>query len=85
MKMNVSAMTVDAIMTTNYENLHNANAINFVAHEIDLINSSINSSNFIASNVNASLKKILFTDITIYDDVDTRTKFANVIANYSNL
>ena len=84
MKMNVSAMTADATMTINYENL-NAIAINFVAQKVNAINSSINSSNFVASSANASLKEILFTDITIYDDIDTRTKFANVIASYSNL
>ena len=84
MKMSVSVMTADAIMTINYEN-QNAIAINFVAQKIDAINSSINSSNSVASSANVSLKKVLSTDITIYDNVSIRTKFANVTANYSNL
>ena len=85
MKMNVFIMTVDATITTNDENLHNANAINFVAHEINAINFSINSNNFIASSANVNLKKVLFTNITIYDDVSTRIKFANIATSYSNL
>ena len=85
MKMSVFAMIIDATIAINYEDLYNANAINFVAHEVNAINSSINSSNSTASSVNVSLKKILSTNITIYDDIDTRIKFANVIANYSNL
>ena len=85
MKMNVSAMTTDAIMTTSYESLHNANATNFVAHEVNAINSAINLSNFIASSVNVSLKEVLSTDITIYDDVSTRIKFADITASYSKL
>ena len=84
MKMNVFIITTDAIMTTNYESLH-ASAINFVTHEINAINSSINSNNSIASNVNVNLKEILFTDITIYDDVNIRIKLANVTTSYSNL
>ena len=85
MKMNVFVMTINAIMTINYENLHNANAINFVAHKVNAINFSINSNNFIVSNINVNLKEILFTNITIYDDVNIRIKFANVTTNYSNL
>ena len=85
MKMSVSAMTADATMTINYENLHNANATNFVAHEVNAINSAINSSNSIASSANVNLKEVLSTDITIYDDVSTRTKFANVTTSYSEL
>jgi hypothetical protein len=92
MKMNVFAMIVDAIIAINYENLHNANnaiAINFVANEANVINSSINfeinSYNFTIFDVDACVKKILTTNITIYDNVNTRIKFANVIANYSNL
>ena len=85
MKMSVSVMTVDATMIINYENLHNANAINFVAHEVNAINFAINSSNSITSSVNVNLKEVLFTNITIYDDVNIRIKFANVTANYSEL
>ena len=48
-------MTIDAIIAINYENLHNANAINFVAHEVNTINFSINSNNFIVSNVYVNL------------------------------
>ena len=82
MKFDVFVMIVDTIVATNYENL-NAIAINFVdANEINFSNIFIN---FAVSNVNINVKKILFVDITIYDDVDTRIKFTNVIANYSNL
>ena len=78
MKLDVFVMTIDAIVATNYESL-NAIAINFVdANEI-------NFNNFVASSANINVKEILFVDITIYDDVNTRIKFANVIANYSNL
>ena len=82
MKLDVFVMTADATVATNYENL-NAIAINFVdANEINSSNIFIN---FVVSNANINMKKVLFADITIYDDVDTRTKFANLIANYSNL
>ena len=78
MKFDVFVMTVDATVATNYKSL-NAIAINFVdANEI-------NFNNFAVSNVNINVKEILSIDITIYDDVDTRIKFANVIASYSNL
>ena len=85
MKMNVFAMTVDATMTTNYESLLNASAINFVAHEVNAINSAVNSSNSIVSSANVSLKEVLSTDITIYDNVSIRTKFADVTTSYSEL
>ena len=82
MKFDVFVMTIDAIVATNYENL-NAIATNFVdANEINSSNISINSA---VSSVNLNVKEVLFADITIYDDVDTRIKFANVIASYSNL
>ena len=82
MKFDVFIMTVDATVAINYENL-NTIAINFVdANEINFSNIFIN---FAVSNVNINVKKILFVDITIYDDIDTRTKLTNVIANYSNL
>ena len=82
MKLDVFVMTADATVATNYENL-NAIAINFVdANEINSSNIFIN---FAVSNVNINVKEVLFADITIYDDVDTRIKFANVIASYSNL
>ena len=75
-------MTTDATVAINYENL-NAIAINFVdANEINFSNISINSA---VSNASINVKEVLSADITIYDDVDTRIKFANVIANYSNL
>ena len=78
MKLDVFVMTIDATVAINYENL-NAIAINFVdANEI-------NFNNFVVSNVNIDVKKILSIDIRIYDDLNTRIKFANVIANYSNL
>ena len=82
MKLDVSVMTIDAIVAINYENL-NAIATNFVdANEINSSNISINSA---VSSANINVKEVLSADITIYDDVDTRTKFANVIASYSNL
>ena len=78
MKLDVFVMTADAIVATSYENL-NAIATNFVdANEI-------NFNNFAASSASINVKEVLSVDITIYDNVDTRIKFANVIASYSNL
>ena len=82
MKLDVFVMTADAIVAINYENL-NAIATNFVdANEINSSSIFINSA---VSSVSINVKEILSADITIYDDVDTRIKFTNVIASYSNL
>ena len=82
MKLDVSVMTADATVATSYEN-QNAIATNFVdANEINSSNISINSA---ASSASLNVKEVLSADITIYDDVDTRTKLADVIASYSNL
>ena len=87
MKFDVSTLIVDATMTTSYENLHDAIATNFVAS--NLINSSINSANnsnnSIVSIVSINAKEILSVEIIVYDDVNARTKFANVALNYSKL
>ena len=86
MKFDVSILIVDATIAINYENLHDAIATNFVANLINFsINSASNSNNSIVSNVNISAKEVLSVEITIYDDVNARIKFANVVTNYSNL
>ena len=82
-------MTIDAIITINYKTLHDAIAINFVVLNFNFtINFAINScenSNNSVSNSNINVEKILFANITIYDDINARIKFANVIENYSKL
>ena len=77
MKLDVSVMTIDAIVAIHYESL-NAIAINFVdANEI-------NFNNFVVSSVNINVKEVLSVDITIYDNVDTRIKFVNVTIKSSH-
>ena len=89
MKFNISIMTIDAIITINYKNLHDAIAINFVVSKFNFtINFAINSCenfNNSVSNSNINVEKILFANITIYDNINARIKFANIIENYSKL
>jgi hypothetical protein len=77
MKFDVFVMTIDAIVAINYENLQNAIAINFVENFANFeFNFSINSTNF---------EQILFVEITIYDDINIKIKFVNVIEHYFEL
>ena len=85
MKFDVSILTIDATVATNYENL-NAIATNFVDANVDFaFNSARNSNDSIVVNFSINAKKILFVEIIVYDDVNARTKFANVALNYSKL
>ena len=47
-------------------------------------NSNNNFNNFV-SNSNINVEKILFANITIYNNINARIKFANVIENYLKL
>ena len=79
-------MTTDATMTISYENLHDAIATNFVDANVDFaFNSARNSNDFIAVNSSISAKEMLSAEITVYDDVNARTKFADVALSYSEL
>ena len=85
MKFNVSILTIDAIVAISYKNL-NAIAINFVDANVDFaFNFARNFNDFTVVNFSINVKKILFVEIIVYDDVNARTKFANVALNYSNL